>query len=683
MIENRKNTKDLLLVILSSLFVSQIIPCGAFPSHSALAEKNPRKILLLDQNVGSPLYPGPKRNFRKDTFHLFSSSTDGAEELKTSGQQEPSEEWKRNEAYIYSLCQNLEAALDKWIITGSPASKAKAQNIIKQIEREAMTEDLAKRATRMASRAGFPLEQTSRTNNGRNTSYERNEDAQARKNWEKTFQQSTDDITKRIDESEQNYKRSALTSRLPSSSDSASEKAKAFTASIDANEVDAIFFANDKKALQDVLEGKEADKKMQKEEEEERAKQKEQELMDTVAAKTSELVARAGAGSAFTGDALGIGGLDDVLSQVKRRIWVPLAAPPSLLSELGINPVRGLLLYGRPGCGKTLLARTLGNILSPTRPITVVSGPEIMDKFVGSSEANLRAIFDNPPDLYPQFLAKDDGDSGKTEQINEIISKAALHVIVLDEFDAMARARGGGGGKEQGDAGVARDSVVNQLLAKMDGVDGLGVPTLVIGLTNKRTLIEPALLRPGRFEVQIEVPPPRTLAQRESIFKVHLKTMYEAGRLSVNDAPNEGSAAAKTFQAMDYSEQSTILSYDELVRHLSEKCDGMSGASIAGVCRAAASRALERAVCDFAGCEVDTVNGASNVNGSSIADCLVTKDDFELAIEDVFESSRGGDFSEDEETELDTDEDENTEEGPESEDIDDGLAKPNFGLDRM
>ncbi|KAI2490025.1 AAA-family ATPase [Fragilaria crotonensis] len=77
----------------------------------------------------------------------------------------------------------------------------------------------------------------------------------------------------------------------------------------------------------------------------------------------------------------------------------------------------------------------------------------------------------------------------------------------MDEFDAMARTRGGKAGSGvQGDAGVARDSVVNQILAKMDGVDPLPVPTLVIGMTNKRSLIDPALLRPGRFEVQIEVP---------------------------------------------------------------------------------------------------------------------------------------------------------------------------------
>jgi SpoVK/Ycf46/Vps4 family AAA+-type ATPase len=85
----------------------------------------------------------------------------------------------------------------------------------------------------------------------------------------------------------------------------------------------------------------------------------------------SELIAKAGTGKAFEGDVLGIGGLDDVLLNIKRRVWVPLAAPPTLLFELGINPVRGLLLFGMPGCGKTLLARSLGNILSPMRPISV------------------------------------------------------------------------------------------------------------------------------------------------------------------------------------------------------------------------------------------------------------------------------------------------------------------------
>jgi SpoVK/Ycf46/Vps4 family AAA+-type ATPase len=81
-----------------------------------------------------------------------------------------------------------------------------------------------------------------------------------------------------------------------------------------------------------------------------------------------------------------------------------------------------------------------------------------MDKFVGSSEKNLRDIFDSPPDIY-DFFRIDEADGG------EAISKSALHVVIMDEFDAIARARGGRGGTgDQGDAGVARDSVVNQLL---------------------------------------------------------------------------------------------------------------------------------------------------------------------------------------------------------------------------
>jgi vesicle-fusing ATPase len=97
----------------------------------------------------------------------------------------------------------------------------------------------------------------------------------------------------------------------------------------------------------------------------------------------------------------------------------------------------------------------------------------------------LREIFDNPPDIYEKYRTAE-ADGG------DAMARAALHIIVMDEFDAVARARGGRDGKGgQGDAGVARDSVVNQLLAKMDGVNPLPVPTLVIGLTNKRSLIEP------------------------------------------------------------------------------------------------------------------------------------------------------------------------------------------------
>jgi len=342
----------------------------------------------------------------------------------------------------------------------------------------------------------------------------------------------------------------------------------------------------------------------------------------------SELVALAGSGGAFQGATLGIGGLDDVLNQIKRRVWVPLAAPPSLLAELGISPVRGLLLYGSPGCGKTLLARSLGKILSPARPITVVSGPEVMDRFVGSSEANLREIFDSPPPIHDSFRVQ-------FSDMGAALEKSALSVIVLDEFDAIARSRGGGDGKGgQGDAGVARDSVVNQMLAKMDGVDPLPVPTLVIGLTNKRSLIDPALLRPGRFEVQIEVPKPKNKEQRISILKVHLNSMMGNGRLLVSDPP-PGTAAARVLESGNLSsdEFQPLLSFDQLVDLLAVESEGFTGASLAAVARAAASHALERAVFEIQ-------------EGGSITDCLVTQQDFELAIDDCIESE--GDGGEDE-----------------------------------
>jgi len=168
-------------------------------------------------------------------------------------------------------------------------------------------------------------------------------------------------------------------------------------------------------------------------------------------------------------------------------------------------------------------------------------------------------------------------------------------------------------------------SVVNQMLAKMDGVHPLPVPTLVIGLTNKRSLIDSALLRPGRFEVQLEVPPPRSNDERVSILKVHTLGMFEAGRVLVKDA----SAGAATKLIKDNDD---IPTYEELLRSLAPLCDGFSGASIAGVARAAASHALERVVTSFA------ENDGKMSTDSGMMDCVVTEQDFLFAIDDVKES---------------------------------------------
>ena len=160
-------------------------------------------------------------------------------------------------------------------------------------------------------------------------------------------------------------------------------------------------------------------------------------------------------------------------------------------------------------------------------------------------------------------------------------------------------------------------------------------------------MIEPALLRSGRFEVQIEVPKPRTNEQRISILNVYMNSMFQAGRVYVSDAP-EGSPSTRRLNLECFHDD--VPTYDELLTYIATKCDGMSGASLAGVTRAAASRALERAVFDFSGSLQQATDDGDS--GLTISDCLVTKSDFESAIEDVLESGK------EEEEEDDDDEEE-------------------------
>eukprot|EP00536_Pseudo-nitzschia_multiseries_P014663 jgi/Psemu1/320699/estExt_fgenesh1_pm.C_7480001 len=513
---------------------------------------------------------------------------------------------ERNSEFVEGLMGNLSKLCDRYIMNGSPKIREQVFNVLDQIAGEAVDRELVNQSIRMVKRAGVPVHKTYlekfSPQLGKNDASVRREDADKRKNWE--------------NEKKEVLAKSALSRRMIGSNG----RPDLITPSIlDPESIATI--AGEKSDLQKELEDGAKDKMPTKES---------TKAAEEAASRVSEIIAKAGSGTSFEGETLGVGGLDDVLVQIKRRIWTPLAAPPTLLKELGIHPARGLLLYGKPGCGKSLLASTLGSLLSPFRPITVVSGPEILDKFVGSSEKNLRDIFDNPPDIYEKFrLNEDDG--------GDSLASAAIHVVVMDEFDAVARSRGGSDGKGgQGDAGVARDSVVNQLLAKMDGVQPLAVPTLVIGLTNKRSLIEPALLRPGRFEVQIEIPPPRTSQQRISILKVHTQHMFTAGRLQVNNPPADSPAARQ----LQHLENSKFLSYEELLMKLATATDSFSGAAIAGVARAAASRALERAVGQFSDDDEKTET-------SSIMDCLVTQDDFFEAVNDVRESMGSHDHSED------------------------------------
>jgi vesicle-fusing ATPase len=184
----------------------------------------------------------------------------------------------------------------------------------------------------------------------------------------------------------------------------------------------------------------------------------------------------------FKFEDMGIGGLDTEFSQIFRRAFASRIFPPGLIEKLGIQHVKGILLFGPPGTGKTLIARQIGKMLNSREP-KVINGPEVLNKYVGQSEENIRKLFADAEKEY-----KEKGD------------ESGLHIIIFDELDAVCKQRGSGAG---GGTGVG-DSVVNQLLSKLDGVDQLN-NILLIGMTNRMDMIDDALLRPGRLEVHMEI----------------------------------------------------------------------------------------------------------------------------------------------------------------------------------
>lgn len=153
----------------------------------------------------------------------------------------------------------------------------------------------------------------------------------------------------------------------------------------------------------------------------------------------------------FKFEDLGIGGLDNEFSMILRKAFASRLFPPGLVQNMGIMHVKGILLYGPPGTGKTLIARRIGQMLNAREP-KVINGPEILNKFVGQSEENVRKLFADAEKEY-----KEKGD------------ESGLHIIIFDELDAVCRQRGSG---NAGGTGVG-DSIVNQLLSKLDGVDQL------------------------------------------------------------------------------------------------------------------------------------------------------------------------------------------------------------------
>ncbi len=220
-----------------------------------------------------------------------------------------------------------------------------------------------------------------------------------------------------------------------------------------------------------------------------------------------------------------VGGLENIKQQMKEMIEWPLQNPENF-SRIGIKPPKGVLMYGPPGCGKTLMARAVAtesgaNFIS-------IKGPQVYSKWVGESEKAIRDIFRRAKQVAPT-------------------------IIFFDEIDALAPRRNMKSGTQ------VTETVVSQLLSEMSGIEDLkGV--VVIAATNRPDIIDPALLRPGRFDRFIYVSPPDEKA-RLKIFKIHTKNMPLK---NVN------------------------------LEELASKTDGYSGADIEAICREAGMNALRK-----------------------------------------------------------------------------------------
>jgi transitional endoplasmic reticulum ATPase len=222
-----------------------------------------------------------------------------------------------------------------------------------------------------------------------------------------------------------------------------------------------------------------------------------------------------------------IGGLADVKRQLTEAVEWPLKHA-DLFAKAAVRPAKGLLLSGPPGVGKTLLAKAAAT--QSNANFISVKGPELMGRYVGESEKAVRDVFRKA-------------------------RHAAPCVIFFDEIDALLPHRGS-------DSSVVGDRVIAQFLAEMDGVEELrGV--LVMGATNRLDLIDPAVLRPGRFDLLLKLPLPDLSARRE-IFQVHLR----------------GKPLAKDIDCAE----------------LARRTDGASAADIAGACTRAALAAVRRVI---------------------------------------------------------------------------------------
>jgi proteasome-associated ATPase len=279
-----------------------------------------------------------------------------------------------------------------------------------------------------------------------------------------------------------------------------------------------------------------------------------------------------------------IGGLDKQIEQIQDALELPYAYA-DYFREHKLAPPKGVLLYGPPGCGKTLIAKAVANSLAKRlaerigKPVQGyflnVKGPELLNKYVGETERKIREIF---------------------ARAREKASAGAPVVIFFDEMESLFRTRG---------SGISSDiesTIVPQFLAELDGVEGL-THVIVVGASNRQDLIDPAVLRPGRFDVKIRVERPDHAAAKD-IFGKYLTVDLP---LAAAEVETHGGDRAATMEALIVKTTEAIYATTEDRRFLEityasgEKetlyfKDFVSGALIQGVCTRAKKLAVKRMI---------------------------------------------------------------------------------------
>jgi len=247
-----------------------------------------------------------------------------------------------------------------------------------------------------------------------------------------------------------------------------------------------------------------------------------------------------------------VGGLEEAKEKLRELVELPLVRP-DLFEKAGIKPAKGILLSGPPGTGKTLLAKAVANEANAN--FISVKGPELISKWVGESEKHVREIFKKARQVAPA-------------------------IVFFDEFDSISKARGTS-------ISDSTERVVNQLLTELDGIEELE-KVVVIAATNRKDLIDPSLLRPGRIDevIELDIPDKKT---REKIFEVHTRNMS--------------------------------LSKDVKIRDYADKTDNWTGAEIEALCRNAGVNSIKR-----------------YYKVKKTGSFEVTKEDFDKAFENVSKS---------------------------------------------